>query len=164
LTPATIAHFGLGYHGGRGPMRERICIPLHNAHGEFVAYAGRDPGGPRAGTAKDVLPPKFWKSLVVSHLHPAQTAAAEWGLMLTEGYCDVMRLHRAGYANAVAVMGTALSAAEAALLLAVVGNAGHVGLLFAPDDAGQHAQSAVLTQLARVVSVQAPDPGRWERL
>jgi hypothetical protein len=37
-------------------------------------------------------------------------------------------------------------------------------LLFAPDDAGQHAQSAVLTQLARVVSVQALDPGRWERL
>ncbi len=41
--PKLVAEFGLGYCS-RGVMAGRICIPIHNAAGELVAYAGRWPG------------------------------------------------------------------------------------------------------------------------
>src|SRR5574341_982532 len=37
LTQATIEHFGVGYHAGRGMMSGRIVIPIHNEQGELVA-------------------------------------------------------------------------------------------------------------------------------
>ena len=43
LTPKTIAHFRIGYHAGRGMMAGRIVIPVHNADGQLVAFAGRCP-------------------------------------------------------------------------------------------------------------------------
>src|SRR6266404_7030204 len=40
FTAETIERFGLGYCT-RGLLAERIAIPLHNAEGELVGYAGR---------------------------------------------------------------------------------------------------------------------------
>ena len=40
VSPATVAKFGLGY-SDRGIMKGRICIPIHDADGRLVAYAGR---------------------------------------------------------------------------------------------------------------------------
>jgi DNA primase len=40
LTSEVVKQFGLGYCD-RGPMRGRICIPIHDAEGNLVAYAGR---------------------------------------------------------------------------------------------------------------------------
>jgi len=40
LTPETISHFGLGYCS-RGLMQGRIAIPLHDAVGQLIGYAGR---------------------------------------------------------------------------------------------------------------------------
>ena len=72
LTPETIETFGVGYHGGKGIMAGRIVIPIHNEHGELVAYAGRWPGdeGWPEGEGKYKLPAKFQKSLVVYNLQP----------------------------------------------------------------------------------------------
>lgn len=41
LSPDTVAYFGLGYCGRRGMFQDRIAIPIHNASGQLVAYAGR---------------------------------------------------------------------------------------------------------------------------
>ena len=49
LAEATIDAFGLGYHGCKGIMHDRVDIPIHNEHGEFVAYAGRSLGEPQRG-------------------------------------------------------------------------------------------------------------------
>ena len=40
LSPELVAAFGLGY-SSRGIMAGRICIPIHDAAGNLVAYAGR---------------------------------------------------------------------------------------------------------------------------
>jgi len=41
VAPATIKTFGLGFFTGKGSMAGRVVIPIHNATGELVAYAGR---------------------------------------------------------------------------------------------------------------------------
>ena len=51
-------------------MAGRICIPIHNAKGELVAYAGRWPGEDVPdGQERYKLPPKFHKSRVLFNLH-----------------------------------------------------------------------------------------------
>jgi DNA primase len=47
---ATAVEFGGGYYPGPGLMSGRLVIPIHNEHGEIVAYAGR---------ALDARPPKY---------------------------------------------------------------------------------------------------------
>jgi len=66
LSPETIAYFGVGFHAGKGIMHGRVVIPIHNRHGELVAYAGRWPGKePPEGEGKYKLPPGFHKALEV---------------------------------------------------------------------------------------------------
>lgn len=40
VTPEVAEQFGIGFFSGRGSMSDRIVIPIHNEHGELVAYAG----------------------------------------------------------------------------------------------------------------------------
>src|SRR2546427_8734226 len=41
ITEATARTFGVGLFPGKGSMHARIVVPIHNANGELVAYAGR---------------------------------------------------------------------------------------------------------------------------
>ena len=50
IDPATAAEFGVGFYPGPGLMSGRIVIPIRNARGQLVAYAGR---------ALDDRPPKY---------------------------------------------------------------------------------------------------------
>ena len=61
LTLETIVDFGIGFCA-KGMMADRIAIPIHNAEGEVVAYAGRFPGEPAEDTPKYKLPQGFRKS------------------------------------------------------------------------------------------------------
>ena len=64
LSLETVALFGLGFFAGeKGTMLGRVCIPIHNAAGELVAYAGRWPGEAPDGTERWMLPPGFHKAL-----------------------------------------------------------------------------------------------------
>ena len=45
LSPETIAEFDLGFCA-TGPLRNRIAIPVHDAQGQVIGYAGRWPGAP----------------------------------------------------------------------------------------------------------------------
>jgi hypothetical protein len=63
-------------------MKDRIAIPIHNADGQLVAYAGRWVGGELPeGEEKYKLPPRFKKS--------ASTASVRYSLsergMMTVG-------------------------------------------------------------------------------
>ena len=71
-------------------MAGRIAIPIHNEHGELVAYAGRWPGEPPDGEGKYKLPAGFHKSLVVYNLHRAKALAREKGLLVVEGFFGAM--------------------------------------------------------------------------
>jgi DNA primase len=65
LTPELVATFGLGFCS-KGSMAGRVCIPIHDAEGALVAYAGRWVGPEEdlpEGKGKYELPSGFHKGL-----------------------------------------------------------------------------------------------------
>ena len=131
-------------------------VPIHNARGELVAYAGRWLGNePPEGEGKYKLPPGFHKSLEIFNVHRAKACAREHGLVIVEGYFDVMRLYQSGVCHAVAIMGSSLSEAQEQLILEAVGPRGRVTLCFDGDESGQAATQVVLDRLSQHVFVRA---------
>jgi DNA primase len=135
-------------------MKGRIAIPIHNAAGELVAYAGRWPGDPPEGEGKYKLPAGFHKALVVFNLHRAKDLARTHGLILVEGFFDCMRLWQAGVRNAVALMGSSLSPEQEKLIVEAVGPRGTVTLMFDEDEAGWSCREDVLSRLSVQVYVK----------
>jgi DNA primase len=158
LAPETVAAFGLGYCA-RGMLAGRIAVPIHDGDGRLVAYAGRWPGEPPPEVAKYLLPPSFAKSLVLFNLHRVLAATADGPLIVVEGFFDCMRLWQAGYPRTVALMGTSLSDAQAARILAMAGPAGRVLLAFDEDDAGRKAREAALARFSRAAYVRVLELG-----
>jgi DNA primase len=154
LTEETIATFGLGYCG-RGLMRGRIAIPVHDTDGNLVAYAGRWPGdaGWPEGEGKYKLPKGFEKSAVLFNLHRVVPDGLE-DVIVVEGYWSVFRLHQFGIENVVALMGRGFSAAQEKLL---VEHFSQVILLLDGDAPGREATAAILPRLARKMYVRAPE-------
>jgi DNA primase len=156
LTDETIATFGVGFFTStRGVMHGRIVIPIHNAHGELVAYAGRWPGD--AGWPEDEdkykLPPNFRKSAVLYNLHRAKDDAGA-GLIVVEGFFPVFDLWQKGRTNVVAIMGCSLSAEQEQLIVQTVGPKGRVLLAFDPDPAGRKGSADAAARLAPQVFVR----------
>lgn len=156
FTPETIAYFGVGYFSGRGIMHGRVAVPIHDADGTLVAYAGRWPGQePPEGEGKYRLPNGFHKSLVVYNLNRAKACAREHGLVLVEGFFDVMRLYQLGVCHAVALMGSSLSEVQENLIVETVGPQGKVTLLFDGDASGRACTEDVLARLSKRVYAKA---------
>jgi len=153
LTKETVSTFGLGYFGGKGTMHGRIVIPIHNEHGELVAYAGRWPGDPPEDQPKYLLPANFRKSLVVYNLHRARDFAAE-GLIITEGFFSLYALWQRGRRNVCAVMGSSVSAEQERLIVETVGSRGRVLLAFDADPAGRRGMKDAAERLAPQVFVR----------
>lgn len=158
LAPETVAEFGLGYCG-RGLMRGRIAIPIHDADGNLVAYAGRWPGdeGWPEGEGKYKLPKGFEKSAVLFNLHRvlrSRRFAESDAVILVEGFFSVFwitQLECVG--NVVALMGRELSERQEALLCE---HFSRVTLLLDGDVPGREATATLLPRLARRVHVKAP--------
>lgn len=156
LLPETVAAFGLGYHDGRGIMKGRIAIPIHGTAGKLLAYAGRFPGEPPEGEPKYKLPSGFHKSLELFNLCRALGETDEMPLLLVEGFFDCMKLWQLGFRRVVAVMGSALSPAQARLVAEAVGRRGRVALLFDEDDAGRAGRAEAASLLSPHCYVHAP--------
>jgi len=74
LSPETVAAFGLGYCS-RGILAGRIAIPIHDAAGRLIAYAGRWPGEPPPERMERVT-----RALVASiDSHQPPTFRSVWG-------------------------------------------------------------------------------------
>jgi DNA primase len=160
IDPATTAEFGVGFYPGPGLMSGRIVIPIHNPHGQLVAYAGR---------ALDDRPPKyklpagFRKALELFNLQRAVAAGGKT-VIVVEGYFDCMRVHQAGFPWMVALMGSSLSAAQESSLLA---HFERVVLMMDGDAAGQAASAAIAVRLSGRRSVQVvrlPDGSQPDQL
>jgi DNA primase len=157
LTEETIATFGLGYFGGKGTMHGRIVIPIHNEIGQLIAYAGRWPGDPPEDEPKYKLPANFHKSLALYNLHRARAYASE-DLIVVEGYWSVFELWQKGRRNAVAVMGSSMSAEQEKLIVETAlqqgGTKARVLLAFDPDEAGRRGMQEAAARLAPQVFVR----------
>jgi DNA primase len=155
LTEATIDAFGLGHHAGKGIMHNRICIPIHDMHGQLVAYAGRwpaDAGWPE-GSQKYALPPGLRKSYLLFNLHRAREHATE-GLIVVEGFFTVFEFFQRGRKNVVALMGSSMSTEQERLIVETVGPKGRVLLALDNDEAGRKGSADALSRLSSQVFVR----------
>lgn len=157
---ATAVEFGIGFYTGPGLMSERIVIPIGNAQGENVAYAGRAPDGK---LPKYKLPAGFQKSLEVFNLHRA-AATGSTRVIVVEGYFDCLRVHQAGLPWVVALMGSSLSTDQGSALLKRFDS---VVLMLDGDAAGSAASRSIAATLSgrcSVSAVRVPDGTQPDQL
>ncbi|MCR5144198.1 MAG: DNA primase [Lachnospiraceae bacterium] len=101
--------------GGRDKFWNRAMFPIFDAHSKVIAFGGRVMG---EGDPKYLNSPEtdiFDKSRNLYGLHLARRTRAD-KFILCEGYMDVIALHQAGFDNAVASLGTALTSGHANLI------------------------------------------------
>lgn len=154
LTPETVAEFGLGFCN-KGSMTGRVVIPIHNAEGQLVAYAGRWPGTPTGDTSKYRLPPGFKKSLELFNLHRALKADPGQPLIVVEGFFDCMKLWQHGLKRIVGLMGSTLSPAQAELIAKHTNGESRIVLMLDEDSAGRAGCEQALQCLAPNAFVKA---------
>jgi DNA primase len=110
LRPETSERFGAGYCG-KGLLKGRMAIPIHNGRGELLAYAGlavADDTAPRY-----LFPPKFHPALEVFNLHRLMEVTEETGLLyLTPEIEGVLRLSEAGVVSALGLFDGSLSSEQ----------------------------------------------------
>ena len=92
-------------------FRNRLIFPIADLRGEVIAFGGRALGeGQQPKYLNSPETSLFHKGSVLFNAAAARKAAHETGeVMVAEGYMDVIALHRAGIAHAVAPLGTALT-------------------------------------------------------
>ncbi len=154
LSAETIVEFGLGYCH-KGSMTGRIVVPIHNAEGQLVAYAGRWPGTPPdEDTPKYKLPPGFRKAQEVFNLHRAMREPDDTPLIIVEGFFDCMRLWQQGVRRVVALMGCTLSSAQEELLTRATTQHTCVIVMLDEDEAGRTGRMEILARLASKMFVR----------
>ncbi len=103
-------------------FRDRIMFPIHDGRGRLVAFGGRAMAkDAKAKYLNSPETPIFQKSKLLYNYHRARRAYSDptnsaRGLIVAEGYMDVIALSRAGFTHAVAPMGTALTEDQLDLL------------------------------------------------
>ncbi len=101
--------------GGHDKFWNRAMFPIMDVHNKVIGFGGRVMG---EGEPKYLNSPEtkiFDKSRNLYGLNFARTTKKPQ-LLLCEGYMDVIALHQAGFDNAVASLGTALTSGHANLL------------------------------------------------
>ena len=113
----------------------RVIFPIMDVNNRVIGFGGRVMGD---GKPKYLNSPEttiFDKSRNLYGLNVARTTRKNY-LILCEGYMDVISMHQAGFTNAVASLGTALTSGHASLLKRYTQE---VLLLYDSDDAGVRA-------------------------
>ena len=117
--PESVEMGVVGSDSGRNFARfvERVTFPIHSANGAIVGFGGRTITGHQAKYVNSPETPFFNKSRLLYAYHHAKQALYKQGeIIITEGYLDVIMLHQAGFTNAVATLGTALTVEHLPLL------------------------------------------------
>lgn len=116
-------------------FRNRFIIPIIDLRGNVVAFGGRvlDGSKPKYVNTSDTL--VYKKSQTVFAFNFAKNYSNR-EIIISEGYMDVIALHQAGFKNAVACLGTAITEEQARLISRY---ADTVTLAYDSDGAGQEA-------------------------
>lgn len=116
-------------------FRNRVMTPIIDLRGNVIAFGGRvlDDSKPKYVNTSDTL--IYKKTDNVFALNFAKNGNPD-SLIVVEGYMDVIALHQAGFKNAVASLGTALTKEQASLISRYTDS---VILSYDADEAGQQA-------------------------
>src|SRR6266446_277762 len=159
-------------------FRQRIIIPIHDEHGELVAFGGRvidDTAQPKSlNTSQTAL---YDKGRTLFNLHRARKSIHELKhAVLMEGYFDAITAWQANVTNVVTTSGTALGEHQVRLLKR---ETQELVLAFDRDDAGMNAtqraielasKSGIYIKVVRVPQGKDPDdylrahPDGWANL
>jgi DNA primase len=156
FTPETIRHFELGFCS-RGLMKDRIAIPLRNAAGQLVGYAGRviDDSLITSENPKYRFPSsrvhegktyEFSKSLFLYNGHAIPSPAED--LIIVEGFAATWWLVQNGFPRTVALMSANASAEQIALIVGMVPRRGKIWILTDANQSGRFGAESLLKQLS----------------
>lgn len=142
----------LGSRGLSDRFFNRIMFPIADMNGRIIAFGGRviDKGEPKYLNSSDT--PLFHKSRNLFGLDKAkETIVKSKTAIVVEGYTDVIALHEAGFSNAVATLGTALTAQHIKLLSRF---AQRIIYIFDGDEAGMRAASRAVEFIDKTITIE----------
>ena len=113
----------------------RVMFPIMDVNSRVIGFGGRVMGDAKPKYLNSPETAVFDKSRNLYGLNRARTSRKPY-FLLCEGYMDVIALHQAGFTNAVASLGTALTPGHASLIKRYVRE---VYLTYDSDDAGTRA-------------------------
>lgn len=113
----------------------RVIFPIMDVNNRVIGFGGRVMGDAKPKYLNSPETKIFDKSRNLYGLNIARTSRKR-NLLVCEGYMDVISMHQAGFTNAVASLGTALTAQQASLMKRYAEEA---LLLYDSDEAGQKA-------------------------
>ena len=127
-------------------FRNRVIFPIIDTSGNVVAFGGRvmDDSKPKYLNTSDT--PAFKKSRHLFALNFAKKHCEDQ-MMLCEGYMDVIAMHAAGFENAVATLGTAITSEQARIFAK---HTKKVVICYDADNAGQTAATKAMRLLGEV--------------
>lgn len=142
--PTELVDAGLARKGQKGyydNFRNRVMTPIIDVRGNVIAFGGRvlDDSKPKYINTGDTLVYKKTNELFALNF---AKDSKENALILCEGYMDVIAMHQAGFTNAVAGCGTALTTEQVRLISRY---AKEVILTYDADEAGQKALQKAMT-------------------
>lgn len=100
FTEKTLRNFGIGY----SLKKNVICVPMHDVNGNPVGFVGRSPSDTDKVFKNSVNLPK---ARTAFNIHRAKRTGST--VIIVEASFDVMRLHQAGFPNAIALLGGSLT-------------------------------------------------------
>lgn len=168
FSPAVLERVGLVLKSDKNGsyydrFRGRVLFSIRDARARCIAFGGRilpgtTPSNPERTEAKYINSPEtplFSKSSELYALDMARDAIAkEQGLIVMEGYTDVIMAHQHGINNAVAVLGTALGEKHIPLVRRFTDS---VTLVLDGDEAGQRRTMQILDELLALFVSQEID-------
>lgn len=118
-------------------FRGRLMFPIKDAFGNTIAFGGRNLGSelPKYINSPDSAVYKKQDNLYAYNIAKKERSKT---LIVVEGYMDVIAMHKAGFSNTVAALGTAFTDSQLRLC-ARTGNCEEVVFFFDSDAAGQNA-------------------------
>jgi len=150
FTPEIIEKFGLGFCS-RGMLKDRIAIPLHDAAGALIGYAGRvvndnaiNEDNPRyrfpGERKRDGKVFEFRKTQFLYNGYRIKAPVDD--LIVVEGFVSVWWIVQNGLPGVVATMGADCSEMQAKIIVSLVKPTGRIWIVPDGDKAGErHAQT-----------------------
>jgi len=155
-------------------FRNRIMFPIIDTSGNVIAFGGRvmDDSKPKYLNSSDTVVFRKGKQLFALNyakdvlLGNIQSELVKPGqIILCEGYMDVIAMHQAGFTNAVATLGTAITSEHSRVVSRYAKSA---FLAYDSDEAGKKAADKAMTLLNEVgvdtkiiTMVDAKDPDEY---
>ena len=161
------ANLSVRRRNGKGVIdrfRGRVMFPIIDLRGNVIAFGGRIMTDEKPKYLNSSDTPVFKKSENLFSLNNAKNTGSRV-LLLCEGYMDVISVNQAGFQNAVASLGTALTSEQAVLMKRY---ADEIIICYDADEAGQKATARAIPILraagltVRVLSIpNGKDPDEF---